>query len=95
MIDQKSVREFEFDAGVKREARGNHPLPNGARYSPNGVLVFPFWCADVPEGAALDHLSDYPESGEGLLMRETLPGSGLLSRFAFFKPPVTEEVPHE
>lgn len=78
---------FYFDTGVK--PCGHTPplhLPEKACWR-GGTMQFAFQCHNVPERASLAFLCDNPESKEGYLVRELLPGSGMISKYAHFKIP--------
>ena len=87
------LKEYTFNTGVRPF---NHNPPagmafmSGFRDSGNGVYVIPFWCEEVPEGSTLSHCYDIDDkpSSEGLIKREIQPGSRIISKYAFFNPPI-------
>lgn len=80
------IREFTFNTGVRVE--NNRLGPTGGRLAPNGVWTIPFTCDDVPDGATFVFASDSAPVDAGHIRREIQPGSGLLSRYAYFRLPV-------
>lgn len=86
-----NIRTFIFDTGVRRDYDRTNQLPDGARWA-GEVMVFPFKCRDVPEGASLMFLCDDPALKEAsypnAIVRELLPGSGMVSRYAYFLLPL-------
>ena len=80
-----AIREFQFNTGVKLENNRMGPLKG--RLAPNGVWVIPFECDDVPEGATFEFACDSLPVREGFIRREIKPGSGLLSKYAYFRLP--------
>ena len=80
------MKTFRFNTGVKPYAHNPpvHIMP-GHLVDGNGVMVIPFDCEDVPDGAifmyACDHLSSMPDS---VIVRE-IHNSALLSKYAYFQ----------
>lgn len=83
------IKEYTFNTGVKPF---NHNPPagmafmKGFRDSGNGVYVIPFQCEEVPKEYKLELCCDdlnYPIQGE-YIIREILPGSALISKYAYF-----------
>ena len=84
---------FLFDTGVRAEELRNppyRPYP-GHKLSPNGVVVIPFTCEDVPAGATFAFAADDPTLAKDGLICRVIKNSALLSKYAFFKPPLKKE----
>lgn len=84
-----AVRTFEFNTRV-RPSSGAKLCPGQVwRMGLSGepVKVIPFQCEDVPEGAifafAAPSADLYPHAG--FIVREILPGSALVSKYAYFR----------
>jgi hypothetical protein len=75
-------QKFRLNTGVQWDGG---PVPKGQELAPNGVLVVPFYCENVPEGSKFIFASDHLDAGngKGLIVREVL-DSYLLSKYAFF-----------
>lgn len=85
----KRITTHFFSTGVKRNWLRADQLPSLAVWDGNNVMAFPFQCEDVPPKSGLMFLCDDPamrESWEGdVIVREILPGSGLMSKYAYFR----------
>ena len=74
-----ALKEYLFCTGVKACD------PNGIKgiVSPNGVMMIPFYCEGVPDGAIFKCASNsILENG---LFRAEIVKGGLLSKYAYFQ----------
>lgn len=88
---------FYFNTGVTHTVGGYfgkapQPIePGPGQVWRGGTLQIPFRCSDVPEKAQFIMACDNPELNEArdpaVIVREILPGSGLLSKYAYFRIP--------
>jgi hypothetical protein len=79
------MRRFTFDTGVHVSVNSHI---SGGVVSPNGIVVIPFYCEDVPNNAEFMFASDYPDldKGNNIIFRE-IHNSKLISKYAYFKIP--------
>jgi hypothetical protein len=81
------IKEYTFNTGVKPFSH-NPPagmaFMSGFRDSGNGVYVIPFECEEVPEGFKCVMACDSPDIKGDYIIREILPGSRMLSKYAYF-----------
>ncbi len=79
-----------FNTGVRPHSVTNWRLSKG-HVVKGGTEQVPFECEDVPERATLMFLCDSPDLRESkldnVIVREVLPGSAMLSRYAYFRTP--------
>lgn len=80
---------FYFNTGVKPYSLGSpkYHIEKGNVIDANGVMLIPFVCEDVPEGAQFAFACDnpnLPDYSGSHIVRPILEG-GLLSKFAYFK----------
>jgi hypothetical protein len=81
------MKTFYFNTGVRRHTH-NPPVKLEPGYvDRNGTMQIPFDCEDVPEGAVFKFACDNPDAAPGLIVRE-IHNSALVSRYAFFTPPL-------
>lgn len=80
------MKTFFFDTGVKLHNNPNGPI--GGVLSRNSVWQIPFECADVPDGSIFVFASNDCPVPAGHIRREIKPGSGILSKFAYFRLPI-------
>ena len=84
----KQIQRFKFNTGV--HISSGAPLYDDQFWDGNGVKCIPFDCEDVPEGARFAFAASVSDLGhEGMIVREIL-NSSILSRFAYFHPPVSK-----
>ena len=75
------MKTFIFNTGVKNPK----VLMKGHKLAPNGVMVIPFDCDNVPDNATFKFAADYPELAKnGIICRE-IQNSALISKYAFFQ----------
>ena len=72
------MREFLFCTGVRAE---NSNSIKGI-VSPNGVIMIPFYCENVPENAVFKYASD--SKLDNNLHRAEIVKGELLSKYAYF-----------
>jgi len=84
-------QKFYFNTGVKQSysdkpwAKESTAKPEkGTVFSPNGVMLIPFECDDVPENATFKFACDYPELATEKLICREIHNSTLISKYAFF-----------
>lgn len=79
-----SIHKFLFCTGVK--AKDSNSIEG--EVSPNGVMMIPFYCNNVPENAVFKYASD--SKLDNNLHRAEIVKGGLLSKYAYFA--ITKEV---
>ncbi len=80
------MKTFYFDTGVRPYAH-TPPVPVTSGYVLRGTMQIPFNCEGVPDGAFFKFAADDPTLGKGLHCAEILPGSAMVSKYAFFQIP--------
>lgn len=86
---------FYFNTGVRPNPCAKPPIkasPEFGQVLRDGTVQIPFQVEGVPENAFLLFLCDNPDLPESkvknVLVAKLLPGSGMISKFAYFRLPV-------